>query len=427
MTSRRDLLATLGTVSLAGFAGCSALPFGDGQDEKSDDVALPAATVEPISWPESPFPVAVPSTLAETHRDRARELLTAVPVDPAVPNSAVAEELQSDRERAADRLETDTQEPWPTQELSRWRDRRHAAATVRGTYRAATGEDDAEAVTERRRAVRDELSAFVSAHEYRASSPLEAVLVHAPIEELVSDCRRRTRPGSGYPADPVADPFQAGDAVGLVEFADATLADARGLRDAYLADRSNTSAQWVPLSDTSEQLQIALAHTRSTVQDFLEHDEPPFDADLDGTAGRWLFTEASRRVETMAEEHDVYRDDGDYARAILVAGRTLAAIEALRTTIDGINGDAYRDEVTVESVTRTAERAREALAAIDASESPELAAQLCRPALDTVELLPEVIEEGYADAGRVQGELAWAELYARAVPAATAFVSERLG
>lgn len=426
MTSRRNVLATLGAASIAGFAGCSALPFGEDQRDETENVSLAADTVEPITWPDSPFPVLVPSTLADTHHDRARELLAAVPNNPSVPNSAIAENLQSDRERAAGQLEADITHPWPIQQLSRWRERRHQAATVRGAYRAATGESDAERVTERQRAARDELYSFVADHEYRASSPLEAVLAHSPIEKLVADCRRQLRPAPAYPADSIADPFQAGDAVGRVELAHATLADARGLREVYLTERSDASPQWAKLIDTSDHLRIAVGRTYATVQDFLERNEPPFDTDLTGTAGRRLYFVASRRVESMAEEHEELRDDGDYATAVILAGRTLAAIEALRAAVDGIRDGAYQNEVTNESVTRTAEQAQEALATIDASEDSGLATQIGRPALETVDSLPERIEDRHTNAARVQGELAWAELYARAVPAATGFVIDRL-
>lgn len=390
-------------------------------------MALPPDAVGSITWPESPFPVAVPAPLTEAHVERARELLAAVPEEPSIPNRAIAEELRSERERVAERLEDDVDEPWPTDELSEWRGRRNGAATFRGSSRAAAGEDDSEAVTERRRAVRDDLSSFVADHEYRAPSPLESVLAHAPIEELVADCRRRTRPDPTYPADPVAHPFRAGDAVGRVELARATLDDARGLRDAYVAERPEASPQWAALIEASDELRISVGRTRSTVRDVLDADEPPFDTDLAGTVGRSQFMAARGRVESAASEHEEHLHDGDYAIAVIVAGRALAAIEALRATVDGIRNGAYQDDVTVESVTRTADRAREAIAAIEESEDQKLAALIARPVFSTFEDAPALIEEGYTDAVQLQGELALTELYARAVPGATEFVIDRLG
>jgi hypothetical protein len=426
MRSRRAVLAGLGTAGAVGVAGCSALPFGDGGDDERTDVSLPPDAVGPITWPASPFPAAVPSALAETHQERARELLAAVPAEPSLPNAAVAEELRATRDHAADRLTSDIDDPWPVEALSEWRDRRHAAATVRGSYRAATGEDDAETVADRRRSVREGLHSFVASHEYRASSPLEAVLAHAPIEELVSDCRRRARPAVTYPDDPIERPFQAGDAVGEVEFARATLADARGLREAYRTEEPNRPPQWARLIDASDSLRISVGRTRSTVREFLDAEGSPFEADLDGTAARWLFRSARRQVDATVEEHRDRHDDGEYATAVVEAGQALAATEAFRAAIDGIRDGAYQGDVTVESVSRTAERAGEAVAAIGDHRDERLARLLARPALGTLEYLPDQIEDGYTDATRAQGELARAELYARAVPAATTFVAGRL-
>lgn len=425
MTSRRAVLGSVGLLGVASVAGCSALPFGNDDGTASPDVSLPPDVVEPISWPESPFPTPIPSSLARRHRERATELLGTVPRDPSVPNGAIAEELRSERDRAADRLEEPTDESWATEQLSEWRHRLNAAATVRGAYRAATGEDDAPTVAKRRQAIRDDLHAFVSDHEYRASSPLEAVLAHAPIEALVADGRGRVRPSPAYPADPVADPFQAGDAVGRVELARATVDDARRLSELYRTERSDARSQWGSLIGAADRLRFTVDRTRASVDSVLDADERPFDTDLEGTAGRWLFDSTSRRVVARADAFAASRDDGDYATAVVEAGRTLATIEALRTTTDGIRDGAYQETVTVESVSRAAERARDAIAAIEESETPKLATLIARPAIEFFHAVPESIEEGYADAPRVQGGLARTELYARAVPSATASVIDR--
>lgn len=424
MKSRRTVLAGLGTLGAASLAGCSALPLGDNDERR--DISLSPETVEPLSWPASPFPIAVPGTLATTHEERATELLEAVPADPTVPNGAIAEKLRSGRRQAADRLASAVDDPWPTDRLSEWRSRRETVATVRGAYRAATGEDDATAVTEHRQTVRDALGSFVAVHEYRASVPVEAVLVHAPVEGLVRECRRRVRPDPAYPEDPLADPFQAGDAVGRVEHARATLADARQLRDVYLNERKDPPSQWSALIEASARLRFAVSQARSSVDGFLDVTESPFEADLEETPARTLFEATSRQVTSTVATHRQRRDDGDYATAVVEAGQALAAVEALRAAIEGIRNGAYQASVTTESVTRTAERARDAITGIEDAENQRLATQIARPAVQTFDHIPTRMERGYTDAPRIQGALARAELYARAVPAATAFVIERL-
>jgi hypothetical protein len=111
---------------------------------------------------------------------------------------------------------------------------------------------------------------------------------------------------------------------------------------------------------------------------------------------------------------------------VIEAGRALAAIEALKATIEGIRSGAYQDDVTAESVSRTADRTREATAEIEGSEDRRLAALIARPVFAIFESAPDLITEGYIDPVRLQGELALAELYVRAVPAATEFIVDRL-
>jgi hypothetical protein len=426
VTARRRFLAGLGTLGVAGLAGCSGLP-SLGSDDGDEYVDLPPDAAGSIEWPDAPFPVAVPPRLAASHRERAEALLAAVPTDPSVPNGAVAEELRAERERAAERIDDGVDEPWPTDGLDAWRGRRSDAAALLGAHRAATGEDDADEVGSRRREVRSALGSLAADHEYRASSALEAVLAHEPIEGLLADCRRRTRPNPAYPEDPIARPFRAGDALARVELARATLGDAGRLRAIYLSERDDPPSRWSALIDASDRLGLAVSRTRSTVRDFLDVDESPFRAELDGTPARALFRRASGQVSAAVDDHEERREAGDYATAVIEAGHALAAVEALRAAIEGIRDEAYRDPVSVESVEETADRARDAIASIESSEDARLASRLARPALDTFGYLPEYIERGYVDAARAQGDLAWAELYARAVPPAAAFVAERLG
>ncbi|SFH54777.1 hypothetical protein SAMN04488066_10819 [Halorubrum aquaticum] len=429
------MLAGLGSAGVAALAGCAGLRSSNDDEPAGTDVDLRPDAVESVEWPASPFPVAVPSSLAAAHEARARELLDAVPADPGdpddsedppIPNAAVARELRNERERAAERLESGSDRPWATGRLAEWRGIRSAAATVRGTHRAATGEDDAAAVRERGRAVREDLGSFVADHEYRARSPREAVLAHAPVEDLVAACRRRVRPRPEYPADPLARPFRAGEAVGRVERARASLDDATGLLEAYRVERAETASQWASLIGSARRLRAAVGRERSTVGEFLARDDPPVDDDLRGTAAGRLFTEASYRAESLAEDVEEHVDDGAPATAVVEAGRALVALEALGTAVEGIRDGAYRDAVTAESVDRMDDRARESLAGVAESDDPRLAARIARPALETHASAARRVEESYADPARVQGDLVLVDLYARAVPVATRFVLDRI-
>jgi len=140
--SRRRFLAGVATAGAAALGGCSALPFGEEGERRELPASLPADVVGPVEWPASPFPATVPASLADAHEARTPEVLAAVPSDPDVPNTAVAEKIRSDREQARKRADTAAPDGWPTDVLSAWRQRRADAAAVRGAYRAATGTDD---------------------------------------------------------------------------------------------------------------------------------------------------------------------------------------------------------------------------------------------------------------------------------------------
>ncbi|WP_226022114.1 hypothetical protein [Halomicrobium salinisoli] len=436
MTTRRRLLAGC-AAGLAGLAGCSGLSDLPGAGEDSPervDVRSVAGDLSRVDLPESPFPAAVPPSLAEAHRERTRELLSDVPREPEIPNGAVRSELVDERERAADDVndEEDVHQ-WPVEALGDWRRRRGEAAAVRGAYRAATGEGDGEDLAERRQSVRASLGEFAADWAYRAPDPVAAVLAHAPVESTVHDCRTLLEPHRPYPEDPLAAPFRAGDAVGDVERADAALADATGLRAAALDEWTGPPSQWSPIVSGTQALRHSLAETMDDrIEWWLDAEYDDFDRDLEGTPARWLFYEARRRVQSRERDARQARERGDHATAVVEAAQALVATEVFETVVDGMRDGAYGGETTADRLRESSRRAREAVqaaleerSALDGNR-PALAVALLRPALLTQRSLVDRLAEGYGSADRALGEFAWAELYARTVPDAAPFVAERL-
>lgn len=422
-SSRRRLLAGIATAGAAAIGGCSGLPFTGEQDGRDAPASLPPDAVEPLGWPASPFPVSAPGSLADAHETRARGLLAEVPADPDLPNAAVAAAIGDDRERALRRADQDVPDQWLVDTLSAWRRRREDAAAVCGAYRAATGDDDTSELAARRRTVRDDMGALAVDLEYRAESPAEAVLAHEPVESLLAECARHVRPRVTYPADPVAEPFRAGEAVGHVERARAAVADADGLREGFLGERDGASSQWASLVAAADELQSSVSRTRTTVRN--EGGAPPDDEDLSGTVAQELVAVTDRRVESAVDDVKRASAAGEYATAVAESGTALAAIEALRTANAAIRNGEYRDSPSESSVRSAAERARKAVQeVIDADDS--LATRLVRPGLEAIGYVGDRIEEGYGSVRRTQGELASVALYAGAVPAATEFVRGRL-
>ncbi|WP_424015970.1 hypothetical protein ACOZ35_08670 [Halorubrum xinjiangense] len=426
--SRRQFLAGAAAAGTAALAGCSGLPFTGDEERQEAPVSLSADAVGSIDWPASPFPVTVPASLADAHEARARGLLDDVPVEPELPNAAVATAIGDDREHAMRRVEAETADGWPVDALSAWRRRREDAAEVRAAYRAATGTDDGSELAARRRAVREDRASLAGDLEYRAESPTAAVLAYEPVESLLAECARHVRPRVTYPADPVADPFRAGEAVSGVERASAAAADAEGLREAYLDERGGrdgTAPRWASLVAAAEGLRGSVSRTRSTVRERTGGEEPFADEDLSDTVAQELVAVAELGVGSTAEDVERATDAGEYATAVVEAGIALAECEAYRRAVDEIRDGEHREYPTESSVRSAAERARATVGEVVDRDDP-LATRLVRPGLEIVGYVADRIEQGYGSARRSQAELAYADLYASAVPAVTEFVRERL-
>jgi hypothetical protein len=423
--SRRRFLGGVATAGAAALAGCSGLPFTGGEERREAPASLPSDVVGSIEWPASPFPASVPASLAEAHESRARGLLDDVPADPDLPNAGVAEAIADDREQALRRVDAAVSGEWPVDTLSAWRRRRRDAAEVRGAYRAATGSDDGADLAARRRAVRDDRGALAADLEYRAGSPTEAVLAYEPVESLLAECARNVRPRVTYPADPVAEPFRAGEAVARVERASAAVADAAGLRDAYLGGQDGATPQWASLVAAAETLRGSVSRTRGTVRERTGGEEPFPDEDLSSTVAQELVAVAELGIGSTVEDVERATDAGEYATAAVEAGTALAESEAYRRAVGEIRDGGHRAVPSEPSIRSAAERARAAVGEVVDRGDP-LATRLVRPGLEILRYVDDRIGEGYGSTRRSQAELAYVDLYANAVPAATEFVRERL-
>ncbi|WP_026046284.1 hypothetical protein [Halorubrum sp. T3] len=424
-SSRRRFLAGVATASSAAVAGCANLPFAGGEERREPPASLPSDVVGTVSWPASPFPAAVPASLADAHESRARELLDDVPAEPDLPNAAVARAIGDDREQAMRRVEADVPGEWPVDALSAWRRRREDAAAVRAAHRAATGTDDGADLAARRRAVRGDRGALAADLEYRAESPTAAVLAYEPVESLLAECAGYVPPRVSYPADPVADPFRAGETVARVERAGAAVADAAGLREAFLDGRDGAAPRWEPLVAAAETLRGSVSRTRSTVRERVGGEEPLADEDLSRTVAQELLAVSERRVESAVDDVDRAADADEYATVAVEAGTALAEMEAYRRAVGEIRDGGHRAVPSESSVRSAAKRARAAIGEVVDDGDP-LATRFVRPALEAIGYVDDRIEEGYSSVRRSQAELAYVDLYASAVPAAAEFVRERL-
>ncbi|MBV0900191.1 hypothetical protein [Haloarcula salina] len=425
-STRRDLLAACGA-GLAGLAGCSGLSPFEEREERVDTGRLDG-DLATVALPASPYPVSVPASLGQRHRERARELLDGVPDSPSIPNAAVAQKLVEERDRAENSLESDGdgREEWPLNRLDGHRYDRSEAARVRSAYRAAVGEDDGDPLREYRRTVAASRGAFEGDLAYRASDPVTAVLAHEPVEELLAECRETNQPTPPYPDDPRTEPFRAGEAVGTVERGAAALGDARRLRERYLRAASDPTPQWDRLAVAAESLERALRFSQDRVEGYRDPGPDVFERDLDGTAARRLYADAARDLRTRTEETEAAVDDADFATAVLDAGQGLVALEVLTAVVMGIRDGEYQGDPSLSTVRSSAEASAAAVESALGTEPRGLAVRLCEPALFTHRYAVRSVARYEPDAAELLAEFRRAELLASAVPAATAFVVERL-
>lgn len=426
MTTRRSMLAGVGTLAATTLAGCASLR---GTDDTASERIEPGdvGPVEALPVPVSTLPVAIPQSLAKAHRTRASDLLDSVPTDPSVPNGVVAKRIQADRERVQKRLTAGSDAAEQLARLEDWRHVRGDAANLSGAYRAATGTDDGAAVAERRRSVRAERNAFAATIEYRASDPVEAVLVHATLEDLLGTAERLTRATPPYPDSPAAAVEQAGDVVERVETAAASVADARGVREAYLRDRSSVTSHWATLAEAGRQVEVAADIARRPLERYRTSDVGDvFDRDVEGTLAGQLFEIAARRIRPAVDDAGDMRRDGEYARAILDSGRTLGAIAALRSVVDAIESGGLDESLSPKSVTDAATAARQATESLGTGPHPHLTVALAYPAVANYRAGRRYVEDSYFDARDAWVDFRYAALLARAAPQAADYVAARL-
>ncbi|MDR5657165.1 hypothetical protein RH831_08225 [Halodesulfurarchaeum sp. HSR-GB] len=426
MKSRRQFLGSLGLGAVTGLAGCLSLDGGS-DDSDSGIEAEDLQGWEPDTLPtQTVLPFDLAPELQETHQARANALVESVPTDPSIPNGHIAQQIITDREHVRTQLETEPDGP-PLQALHSRQRTRTSAAELYGAYRAATGNDDGGAVSRRRRESREAWSSVSTAIEYEASTPVEAVLVYAPIERRLEQARHESEPQEAYPDRPLSNVEQAGNAFEAVETAIATVESARGIRNQYLETRPNASPQWNRLLRSLRDLEISVSRTQSERVDLPEN--PSMDEfegiELSGIQ-RELLHSADRELRYGDDPIRDRRVNGQPATAILQAGRTLAAIAAYEAVAEGIRDGAIPDASTETSVKTAAERAVSAIESLLEDDHSRLRFAVARPARSAYESGVRRLDDGYYDVEEIEAQFRYATVSAYAVAEAVPFVVSTL-
>ncbi|NLV02845.1 hypothetical protein [Haloferax volcanii] len=237
--TRRDVLASLAGVGVAGLAGCTALDAGESD---SDDSALdPAALREVMELGSPAFPARVPAPIAESYleqsRGRAPELLDSVPetMSPEeVPNEGVRNVYAEAYADATAALERTTADESPFETLQGLRYARGAAAMVKGTYDAAVGDLTEADVRDEAESARADIESFRLGTRYLGDEPDRALVVYEAVENLVAGAVRSLDNADEYGRYADSAP-RVGELLDAVESARASLDGARHVRDRYLA------------------------------------------------------------------------------------------------------------------------------------------------------------------------------------------------
>ncbi|POG56074.1 hypothetical protein [Haloferax marisrubri] len=257
--TRRDVLASLAGVGVAGLAGCTALDAGESE---SDGPTLDPAALEAVMELGSPaFPARVPAPIAESYleqsRARARELLDSCPetMSPEeVPNEGVRNVYAEAYAGATAALERTTADESPFETLRGLRYARGAAAMAKGTYDAAVGDRTESDVRDEAAAVRADIESFRLGTRYLGDEPDRALVVYEAVENLVAAAVRYLDNADEYGRYADSAP-RVGELLDAVESARASLDGARHVRDRYLA----SIADPVDFTDAFESTASSLA------------------------------------------------------------------------------------------------------------------------------------------------------------------------
>jgi hypothetical protein len=432
--SRRSVLAACGA-GMAALAGCSAVGIRSGDDEDPDYDAGRLAAIGREGAPSRPdaFPVTVTDEMTERHSERARELLDAVPERPEVPNGVVTRRLRDHREEVAEALDESRAEDGETEagphgdeepgleRLSEARHDRADAAELLGAYRGATREIDPDWVAERRETLRSDRRSFESGRDYRGGEPGVALVVHAELEGYSDRARRSAVAWPPVPDDPATDPFSVGEIVRDLEAGRAALSDARRLRDRYLDGIDDPQPFRSAITVTAHRLDRRASFRWRGLHEYLDAgpDDLPFDRSLDGTPAIHLFARAKRTVDLAVRGAEEAMQAGNQANAVLAGTRRIAGLRAFESVIDAIEDGKYDSPDDADRVAAARADAVEALEAAWGTSPVALSDELAFPAHDALRLGVRRLEgarNGRHDVNRAFASLAYARLYAEAVP-----------
>ncbi|EJN57113.1 hypothetical protein [Halogranum rubrum] len=432
-TSRRSVLALVGTLGATALAGCTNVSIGDRNETvELDGVALRSAVENDVSVPQT-LPVDIASQYLDDSETRARELLDAVPAlgPEEVPNGEIRERLARSRESAAEAVKRSTDAESPYQrllELERARsDARFVAATWAAIDDGLTRENVVSGAESLGRAIGD----FRERWQYVGSDPVRSVVVHTALERRVRGADsliESVRDGRTHQPDTVLD---VGELAEESERVQVNVADAAHLYDRYAAsldDGSEMKPTFVTARDA-----LVVAVEKRTRERFGSNDDYPepstlADRDIGGTPAASLVVELAR---------DLLFDDWEQhpkwvANDVTLAHEHLARHGALDAVLAEI---ADGEEYTVEDASDVVSIRGRAVEAVESALVGEDVSVLTRSLVSDVARRIEYADDRLADVDDTVpsslvrdpiAEYAFVAEMAEATPAASERVEDEL-
>ncbi|ELZ88566.1 hypothetical protein [Haloferax sulfurifontis] len=436
--TRRDVLASLAGVGVAGLAGCTAL---DSSGSDSDSPTLDPATLRAVMELGSPaFPARVPAPIFESFlergRARARELLDSCPetMSPEeVPNEAVREIYAEAYADAAEALAPSDTDESPFETLRGLRYARGAAAMAKGTYDAAVGDLTEADVRDEAAAVRADIESFRLGTRYLGDEPDRALVVYDAVEDFVAGAARRLDNADEYGRYADSAP-RVGELLDAVESARASLDGARHVRDRYLASIHDPVDFTDAFESTASSLGAVVEDRRAEypeeggLEAVIEGEG--FDTEeLESTPAKDLLVETFVEVESGLRDAREALRSGRFATALVGSHTAETHRRAFEEAVTAVKRGRYE---SVESAAAVRDAKLGALEALEAARSDESNPHLTRRALVDIAYMvgngddylgDDYYEDGDPRSARnAVSEYATAEFAARETPAVSAWV-----
>lgn len=413
--TRRSLLAIAGTALTGTLAGCSTLDrFSSESPVEYDDSALAAL---PGDVPEVPAVEPVQPTPAhlEAARERIRSVLEGTDLS-RVPNAAVRERLDREREAAREALDADDTDGSRVETLAGLTHPRAEALFVQAGLTAFDGTLTATDLTARRDRHQREATAFLDDYHYVGSpgAPVETLAEHARIVGWGNTGSRIFEPDQYHEYENTV--LHTAELAHDIEWGRAYASDARRLHEHYastLADTTNYTDRFGGAAD-------------GLVSEVETHGESPdwetltsgFDRDLEDTAAEDLLEELARRRWSHAQNALEDHDEGYDALTIISAMYSLTADRAFTAVTEAVEAGAYATPESIEPIAAERTAAVENLQALLETAPAPLASRLASQAATELRNADRRVQrEGVSTPARdLYTEYALAKQYAAAAP-----------